>query len=122
MINVWKTRNLTLFGKITIIKSFLVSKIIYTAQMILMPAKIVKHINALLFSFLWHCKKDKIKRKGLCMNYELEGLKMVDLDILLRSFLLKLILYYFSPLNSKWKKVIDVLKINLEMCGIAGRA
>ena len=32
---------------------------------------------------------------------------MVDLDILLRSFLLKWILYYFSPVNSKWKKVID---------------
>ena len=41
------------------------------------------------------------------MNYELGGLKMVDLDILLRSFLLKWILYYFSPVNSKWKKVID---------------
>ena len=68
LIKVWKTRNLTLFGKITIIKSFLVSQ--NNAQMILMPAKIVKHVNTLLFSFLWNCKKDKIKRKALCMNYE----------------------------------------------------
>ena len=107
LIKIWKTRNLTLLGKITIIKSFLVSQIIYNAQMILMPAKIVKRVNSLLFSFLWNSKKDKIKRKVVCMNYELGGLKMVDLESLLQSFLLKWILYYFSPVNSKWKYVID---------------
>ena len=74
--------------------------------MISIPATIVKHVNTLLISFLWNCKKeeDKIKRKALCMNYELGGLKMVDFDILLRSFLLKWILCYFSPVNSKWEK------------------
>ena len=107
LIKVWKTRNLTVFGKITIIKAFLVSQIIYNAQMILMPANIVKKINSLLFSFLWNCKKDKVKRKAVCMNYELGGLKMVNLDFLLRSFLLKWVLYYLSSVNSKWKSIID---------------
>ena len=32
-------------------------------------------------------------------DYELGGLKMVDLDIMLRSFILKWILFYFSPVN-----------------------
>merc|ERR1712105_253611 len=59
LIKVWKTRNLTLFGKITIIKSFLVSQIIYNAQMILMPAKIVKHV-ILFFSISFGTVK-KIK-------------------------------------------------------------
>ena len=62
----------------------------YNAQMILMPAKIVKHVNTLLFSFLWNCKKDKIKRKALCMNYELGGLKMVDLDIFVTKLSFKM--------------------------------
>ena len=71
-----------MLGKITIIKSFLVSQIIFNAQMISMPAKIAKRVNSVLFSFLWNSKKDKIKRKVVCMTYELGGLKMVDLDSL----------------------------------------
>ena len=104
LIKIWKTRNLTLFGKITIIKSLLVSQVIYNAQMILMPAKIVKRVNSLLFSFLWSGKRDKIKRKALCMDYEFGGLKMVDLDLLLRSFLLK---WIFLSKNTPFCLKID---------------
>ena len=96
-----------MLGKITIIKSLLVSQIIFNAQMISMPAKIAKRVNSVLFSFLWNSKKDKIKRKVVCMTYELGGLKMVYLDSLLKSFLLKWILHYFSSVNTKWKYIID---------------
>ena len=107
-IRLWKTRNLTVFGKMTIIKSFLVSQIIFNAQMISIPNEVIKKINSLLYSFLWNGKKEKIKRKVLCMEYELGGLKMVDLDTLLRSFRLKWILVYFSSNDSKWgKKTVD---------------
>ena len=56
-IKFWKTRNLTVFGKMTIIKSFLVSQIIFNAQMISIPNEVIKKINSLLYSFLWNGKK-----------------------------------------------------------------
>ena len=108
VIRQWKARHLTLFGKIIIIKSFLVSQIIYNAQMILMPQNVIKQINTLLYTFLWNGKRDKVKRKVICMKYNFGGLKMVDLNTLFQSFLLKWILHYFSvPESSKWKRVID---------------
>ena len=60
LIRLWKAWHLTLFGKITIIKSFLVSQLIYNAQIILIPKDVVKQINSKFF--LWNGKKDKVKR------------------------------------------------------------
>ena len=107
LIKLWKTRKLTFFGKITIIKSFLVSQLIFNAQMISVPKDVMRKINSLLYFFLWNCKKDKVKRKVMCMGYEFGGLKMVDLDTLLRSFHMKWILIYFSSTDSIWKRVMD---------------
>ena len=87
LIRLWKARHLTLFGKITIIKSFLVSQLIYNAQMILIPKDVVKQINSKFFQFLWNGKKDKVKRSVVCMSYELGGLKMVNLNSLFQSFI-----------------------------------
>ena len=75
--------------------------------MISMPENVMKLIDSLLYTFLWNGKKHKIKRKVVCMSYEYGGLKMVDLNALLQSFILKWILHYFSHENSKWKKIID---------------
>lgn len=107
LIRLWKARHLTLFGKITIIKSFLVSQLIYNAQMILIPKDIMKQINSRVFQFLWNGKKDKVKRSVLCMKYESGGLKMVELNSLFQSFMLKWILHYFTHTDSKWNKIID---------------
>ena len=71
IVRLWKARRFTFSGKITIIKSFLVSQIIYNAQMISMPENVMKLIDSLLYTFLWNGKKHKIKRKVVCMSYEL---------------------------------------------------
>ena len=60
--------------------------------MIIMPENVVRRLTSLLYSFLWSGKIDKVKRKVVCMKYESGGLKMVDLNMLLQSFLLKWIL------------------------------
>ena len=49
--------------------------------MILMPQNVIKQINTLLYKFLWNGKRDKVKRKVICMKYNLGILKMVDLKV-----------------------------------------
>ena len=62
----WMIRNISLMGKVTIIKSLLVSKIRYLFLTIPDPPQaIVKELNTLLFKFLWHGKGEKIKRNTL---------------------------------------------------------
>ena len=85
----WSKRNLTKFGKITIIKTLGLSQLIFSVQNTSMPEGIVKQIEGLLYRFIWN-KKEMIKRKTLIAPYEEGGLKMVDTES------------FFSALKAKW--------------------
>ena len=64
VLNAWSRRNLTpFFGKITVIKSLVLSKITYLLPNLPDPDdKFLKELNTLLFNFLWGGKTDKIKK------------------------------------------------------------
>ena len=64
-INAWRWRNLTLIGRIQIIKTFAIPKIMFRASLIPLTKEIVKQVNNVLFNFIWNSGKDKIKRLTL---------------------------------------------------------
>ena len=70
-------RILTLFGKVCIIKSVALSKIIYVATCVTIPDNVIKEIDKRIFNFLWS-KRDRIKRKSVINSLECGGLSMVD--------------------------------------------
>ena len=61
-LNLWQTRDLTLYGKSLLAKTLGASQLIYAASMISMPDTVINTVQSHLFSFLWKNKKDKIKR------------------------------------------------------------
>ena len=52
-LNMWKWRGLTLLGRIQIIKSFVISKILSKAAVIAVTDDFIKEINSLIYSFIW---------------------------------------------------------------------
>ena len=58
-LNLWLSRDLTLYGKSLPAKSLGVSQLVYAASMLSVPAKIIKNVQSELFSFLWKNKKKK---------------------------------------------------------------
>ena len=89
----WKKRDLTLFGKVLIIKSFAISKLILAASLLPIPENCVKEINKILFNFLWG-SKDKVKRIKVIKKVKDGGLGMIDVQSL------------FDSLKSGWVKRI----------------
>lgn len=59
VLNMWKGRNLTLLGKMQIVKSFITSQFLYVASVVEIPARAVKEIDALVFDFVWNGKKPR---------------------------------------------------------------
>jgi hypothetical protein len=58
----WKTRKLTLFGKCCIINSLAISKLVYDATLLTTPGDdFIKDINKMIFNFIWN-KRDRIKK------------------------------------------------------------
>ena len=54
LINIWSSRGLSVYGKVTIIKSFLIPKFVYVCSVLPTPKELVKELNQLLFKFLWN--------------------------------------------------------------------
>ena len=69
LINIWSSRGLSLYGKVTIIKSFLISKFVYVCSVLPTPKEVVTELNRLLFKFLWN-GVDKVTRVSVINDYE----------------------------------------------------
>ena len=81
-LNSWKKRNLTLYGKINIVKTFGLSKLIYNASVLAIPEHFIKETEKLIFDFIWGGKPAKIKKSTIIGEKKQGGLKMIDFNIM----------------------------------------
>lgn len=77
----WSKQVLSPIGKITVIKSLLISKMNHLFLTIPGPSEaLVKKLASIFYSYIWEGKPDKIKRDILCQNRVLGGLKMLNIE------------------------------------------
>ena len=107
-LNGWKARNLTYYGKISVIKTFGISQLLYCASSIHVPDYVIKEANKMLFQFIWSSKKEKVKRTTITGYMEYGGLKMIDLQNQIRALKIKWISRIFSGKNNGlWNKLAN---------------
>ena len=108
-LDLWKTRNLTLFGKILIIKSLGLSQIVYAASNVNVPNEITYTIKNKIFGYLWNNKKDKImiKRRSIYQDYDKGGIRMTNVDIMIKASRLAWIPRLLNPNSLNWKSIPD---------------
>ena len=75
----WSKRNLTIFGKITVIKSLLIPKLTHLFMALPKP-HCLKRFETILFNFLWKGKKDRVARKTMIQDYEYGGCRMIQIE------------------------------------------
>ena len=108
----WEKRDLSIMGKILIVKTYLLSQLVYFMQAFIIPEKTLIEINRLLFRFIWKKKNnnkkafEKVKRTIMCADYSFGGLKMIDLLQMQRAFVLQWV-PRLSSSNTKhnWAKI-----------------
>ena len=79
-LNCWRARNLSLAGKICVIKTLLLPQLLYffSVLCINIPKSFFKQLNTLLFKFIWSGGNDRVKRQFMCNDISLGGLGMID--------------------------------------------
>ena len=103
LLRCWKYRRLTLLGKISVIKSLIVSQLVYLLSPLRSNYKVLNEINDLLYTFLWNDKGDKIKRKLMNNDFGAGGIKMVDISSFNKSLKTTWIKKYLDNNKGKWK-------------------
>ena len=79
VLNMWKMRNFSLLGKISIFETLAFSEIIHLTLVTSVPAYTNDLLNKIQKDFLWDKKNAKIKHTTLCCEYADGGLKSVDI-------------------------------------------
>lgn len=74
----WCCRGLSLFGKVTIIKSFLLLKMLYVFSVIPASQDFKKQLNTIIYNFFWN-GPDKIARSAAINDIRFGGVNLIDL-------------------------------------------
>ena len=106
-LDMWRGRDLTLFGRVMILKSLGLSQLIYSCSILNIPEGFAQLVKTKLFKFLWKNKRDKIKRSGLYQDLDKGGLRMIDIEIMFKPLKLAWIPRLLSPGKQNWKTVPD---------------
>ena len=105
-LSMWKWRGLTLIGRIQIVKSFAVPKFMSKASLIYVSNDLIQAANKEFFNFIWK-GKDKIKRLALINDIEYGGLKMMDLESMIRAQRIMCLKKYIDDYTSAWKSFLS---------------
>ena len=103
ILNIWRSRNLSLKGKITIIKTLVLPQIQFLFSMLHVPNEILKKLDVMLFNFLWSGKPPKIKRETIIAPIKNGGLAMVDVFTVHTSAKIGWIKRLLDARNCNWK-------------------
>ena len=113
-ISVWNMRRLTIIGKITIIKSLIMSKLNYPLSVLPTPPHtFFSELNNMLFKFIWSGGRDKVKRRTLISNVGEGGLNMVNVEALVEATKISWVRRLVGPGYSAWKRLFDTSTQNV---------
>ena len=83
-INLWGLRGLSLFSKVTIIKTFLALKMLHVSTILETPEEIIKQMERMIDNFL--CKRpDKVTRPSVINSLQNGGLNLTNLKTQIKA-------------------------------------
>ena len=96
-LNLWKSRNLTINGKMIILKTFAISQLIFSSQFQVITQKDVRKIEHICYKFLWN-GPDRIKRAILKSDREEGGINGIDIESFFHAIAVR---QFFKSYNNK---------------------
>ena len=112
LISIWSSRNLTPYGKVSIIKSLLMSKITHMLLSLSSPDVIcIKELYNTFSNFLWCGKPPKWRKEILKGEIHHRGLKLHNIALFDQTLKLSCLRRFLSS-KSKWTVFTDSFELN----------
>ena len=103
IINIWSQRDLSLKGKIAILKSLAIPQLIYATGVLYVPDAFVDKVDKAISHFLWKGKPPKIKQTTIIADIKNGGLKMPHLRSMLNGQKIMWIKRLLDQKNKNWE-------------------
>ena len=98
-------RQLTIEGKILIVKSLAISKIVHLALVKDVASTTIAQLEKMQKQFIWRNENPKLKHTTLCNEYEQEGLKNVDIFFKITSLQCSWVKRLYDDSFHVWKVI-----------------
>ncbi len=108
VISSWKQRNLSLVGRTQILKTFVISQLLFVTNVIRVPENIIKQVDAIMYNFIWG-GPDKIKRCVMIKPLEEGGMKVPDIKSKIATQRVGWIRRLLSGESHPWKEFPNLL-------------
>lgn len=116
----WLKRSITPLGRVAVLKSLILSKLIYLWILLPNPPdKQIKLLQNMCFEFIWDQKRDKIKRTYSVHNTEQGGLGIPDIKVLMQSLKLSWIRKIYTQ-SQKWRKILQLVCPDIDLIEVFG--
>ena len=112
IISLWKLSDLTIYGRITIIKSLLLSKLTYKASVIPVPDSLIKEISKVVHNFLWK-GPGKVQRQVISGDFRYGGLRMQNIENMVKASQLSWLSRILRNEHCTWKELLDISMKNV---------
>ena len=88
--NIWRSRGLSMYGRIMIVKTLGISEFSYIASLINVPEWVINAVESAIYDFVWKVRKDRIN------NFRIGGLNMVDIRSKIASLKANVVKRFFE--------------------------
>ena len=89
----------------TVLQSLVVPKVVYVSSLMSIIKETIAELYRLLFKFLWN-GTDKVTILSTINEYDRGGLKMIDLDCMIKSLRLAWLKRIFSAQAGTWRNYL----------------
>ena len=103
LLDSWKCRKLSLKGKITVINTLAISKLIFLCAIIAVPQRVYSEAKEIIRNFLWDGGSPKIAYDTLTRPIQEGGLKLIDLEAKVKSLNISWIKRLSNNSDCSWK-------------------
>ena len=111
--NFWSQRDISVYGRINIVKTLALSKVIFICSSLETPPYFVEEVNKKIFDFVWNHKPAKIKKSTLIKSKKEGGLEIKDFVIFDKALKLNWVNRLCSDHDAPWKYIPTSLLANV---------
>jgi len=101
----WKKRNLSLYGRINIVKTLGLSKLIFNSSVLCIPNSFAAEVDKVAFNFIWNNKPANIKKRTIGGTLEEGGLNMVSFKHIDKALKLAWVKRLLDRKETLWKVI-----------------
>ena len=105
LLNIWSSRDLSIYGRINIVKTLAISKLTFICSVLDTPNGFTDEVNNIIFRYIWKNKNPKLKKTTITRSKNDGGLGMIDFSLFDKALKISWVKRLCSKETEPWKSI-----------------